>query len=95
MQTPFLRETTLRATPWCVVREQENQYLVYNSRTDELHLLSPTAFYVYRRCSGWSTLGQIEEDLRDALPQEAAALPAALDAFVEMLLARGIVEKLP
>jgi hypothetical protein len=33
--------TLLTPTKWCVVRKQKERYLIYNSRTDEMHLVPP------------------------------------------------------
>lgn len=84
--------TILKSTPWCVVREQEDQYLVYNSRTDELHLLPPTGFYAYRLCNGWRKLDEIEQELQARMTEEPATLSDGLRKFFGMLLDRGIVE---
>ena len=85
------RDTVLTLTPWCVVREQEEQFLVYNSRTDELHLLPPTGFYAYQLCNGWSTVGEIEDALAIEIRREPTVLGDRLREFFGMLVARGIL----
>ena len=40
--------TVPRPTPWCVAREMEDRYLVYNVKTDEMHLIHPVGYYVYQ-----------------------------------------------
>ena len=77
--------TVLVPTSWCVVREQRDEYLVYNSRTDELHLISPMGRYLYMLCDGLRTVAEIQ-----ALVQPAAG--AAVSEFLAKLAARGLVE---
>lgn len=48
-------DTVLRQTTWCVMREQRDEYLVYNPRTDELHLISPLGRYL---CARVATTGR-------------------------------------
>lgn len=93
MGVPMLTASTvLKATPWCVVREQEERYLVHNSRTDELHLLPPTAFYVYGLCNGWRSFEEIEGELRARMREEPGLLLDGLRKLCAMLLERGLVE---
>ena len=92
MSPTIALDTILTATPWCVVREQEDQYLVYNSQTDELHLLPPTGYYAYRLCDGCSTLREIEQDLAAKIPGDDAAVRDGLREFLAKLVVRGILE---
>lgn len=76
----------------CVVRPQEESYLVYNPRTDELHLLPREAFLVYSLCDGLNSAGDIERELcaigtwpDDGVSQKVYEL---LDKFV----VRGLLE---
>jgi hypothetical protein len=71
--------------PWCVVREQQDEYLVYNPRTDELHLISPLGRYVYLLCDGLRTAAQIQA----LLPGPVAV---AVPEYLGQLLARGLLE---
>lgn len=77
--------TVLCPTTWCVVREQRDEYLVYNSRTDELHLLSPLGRYLYVLCDGLRGVAEIQAMLG---PDAAAAVPG----FLAKLVARGVLE---
>jgi len=54
-------DQVLGPTPWCVLRQQVGEYLVYNSRTDELHLISPLGHYLYLLCDGLRTVAEIQE----------------------------------
>ena len=78
-------DTVLCPTIWCVVRAQREEYLVYNSRTDELHLISPLGHYLYLLCDGLRTVAEIQELLE---PDTGAAAPD----YLAKLLARGLVE---
>ncbi len=85
-------DTVLRSAPWCVVREQEERHLVYNQRTDELHLLPHTGYYAYRLCDGWNTVGEIVDDLTARMNDDPAAVREGVQRFFSMLMARGILE---
>jgi hypothetical protein len=78
-------DTVLRTTAWCVVREQREEYLVYNSRTDELHLISPLGHYLYLLCDGLRTVGEVQ-----ALFEPATA--SAIPGFLATLVARGVLQ---
>ncbi|BCJ56074.1 hypothetical protein Asp14428_75490 [Actinoplanes sp. NBRC 14428] len=73
---------TLTHTPWCVLRQQVAEYLVYNSRTDELHLIGPLGHYLYLLCDGLRTVAE----LQDLVPGTDVA------GFLDDLVARGILE---
>ncbi|MDD5558684.1 hypothetical protein [Candidatus Methylomirabilis sp.] len=92
MATALTTETVLKLTSWCVIREQEEQYLIYNSQTDELHLLPLTGFYAYQLCNGWSTVGEIEQSLSMAMQVDSRILRPQLQKFFSNLVARGILE---
>lgn len=82
--------SVLCATPWCVAREQEDRILVYNVRTDEMHLIPPTGYYVYQLCDGLRTVGQLEREIARAIagPDEVSI---RVREFLEQLVARGIL----
>ena len=67
---PVTRDTVLQSTSWCVVRPQKDQHLVYNSRTDEMHLVPETGFLVYQLCDGLRTIGEIERSLANTLDDD-------------------------
>jgi len=76
----------------CVVRRQEEQYLIYNTETDELHLLSPIGFYLYSLCDGSSPLNELQEIFSAIARHETDALEIPVAEFFNRLSARGIVE---
>lgn len=84
--------TLLSPTSFCTVRNQDDYYLFYNCRTDELHLLSSTGLYVYQLCDGATTLGDIEERMSKMLQVDREILRPRLHNFVEQLLSRRILE---
>jgi coenzyme PQQ synthesis protein D (PqqD) len=92
MNAELAGNVILQPTPWCTIREQEERYLVYNSRTDELHLVPPTGFYVFSLCDGLNTVDEIQTRLEKVLAGDSAPLRPRLQAFLAGLLERGILE---
>lgn len=92
MSAELANDVILQPTPWCTIREQEERYLVYNSRTDELHLVPPTGFYVFSLCDGLNTVDEIQTRLEKVLAEDPAPLRPQLHAFLAGLLERGILE---
>jgi Coenzyme PQQ synthesis protein D (PqqD) len=92
MDQALLAPTVLSATGWCVLRKQKERYLVYNSHTDELHLIPPTGYCVYQMCDGLNTVGDIRRLLAEATGQDEADLQTLTDSFLCQLLDRGILE---
>ncbi len=86
-------ETIFDRTPWVIVRPQKGNYLFYNSRTDELHLIPPTGHAIYELCDGLSTVDDIRNHVSDALGAEPSILRERLITFLEALEARGLVER--
>ncbi len=92
-QAPILsRETVLIRTPYCTVREQEEQYLIYNTKTDEMYLVPKTGAYLYELCDGLATIGDIEDTFFRVLKDDRSVLNAQLMDFFEKLVKRGILE---
>lgn len=85
-------DVVLRQTSWCAVSEQEEQYLVYNSRTDEMHLLPPTAYQVYRLCNGFNTISAMEESVTNSSGMKEEIIKEHLHKFLLGLMERGLVE---
>lgn len=81
-------ETILQATPWCVVRPQEKEYLIYNQQTDEMHLIPATGFFVYKLCDGRRTVADLSRTLAKALEGGSSEIRS----FLLQLIQRGIVE---
>lgn len=86
-------ETILDRTPWVVVRPQKDNYLFYNSRTDELHLIPPTGHAIYELCDGLRTFDEIRNHVSQALDVESSILRERLTNFLGDLEARGLVER--
>ncbi len=80
------------STPWCVVRKQEDSYLVYNSKTDELHLIPPLGFYIYQLCDGLRTVSEIRQLLGIGIDTNPTSVKNTLDDFIDQLVQRGILE---
>lgn len=84
--------TVLTPVGHCTVREQEEQFLIYNNRTDELHLVSPTGCYVYWLCDGVRTLGELQTLLGVPAEFHDEVLDVRLGRFVADLAERQILE---
>jgi len=69
-------------TTWCVLRPQVGEFLVYNSRTDELHLIGPLGHYLYLLCDGLRTVA----DIQRLVPGHDVA------GFLADLVDRGVLE---
>ncbi len=78
-------------TPQCTVRPQRDHYLIYNARTDELHLVPPSGNYVYELCNGIATIADIERALVQATGRSLAIVRHQLTEFLAMLVDRGLL----
>lgn len=88
----LMDDTILVGTPHCVLREQENQYVVYNARTDELHLIPALGHYLYHLCDGLRDVGSIWRAFTSAAPEDAD-VRTCITAYLEKLVARGILQE--
>ena len=84
--------TKYRLATRCVVRQQDEQYLIYNTETDELHLLSPLGFYLYSLCDGLSPLNELQEIFSAIVRHETNTLQIPVADFLNRLLVRGIID---
>ena len=82
----------LRQSDSCVMRIQEQQYFIYNTKTDEMYLLPPVAFYVLQLCNGLNTVGELEDVLCDFFVVSSEVAKIKLNEFLRSLLDRKIVE---
>lgn len=85
-------KAVLAHTPHCTIREQEEQYLFYNTITDEMHLIPPTGTYVYELCDGIASIEIIEKIIVAVLKNERSNIHKKLKAFLKNLVERGILE---
>lgn len=90
--TKLLTDHVLVPSSHCVVREQGEGQLIYNSHTDELHLVPPTGFVVYQLCDGLRTVGEIHNILSQSMQGEALLLRDSVYGFLGKLVSRGILE---
>lgn len=86
-------ETVFDRTAWVVVRPQKESYLLYSSRTDEMHLVPPSGFAIYQLCDGLRTVADIGAHMSDAFDAEHSALRRHLSRFLGDLESRGLVER--
>lgn len=92
MDTTLTEETVLNMTSWCVIRKQKEQYLVYNSRTDEMHLITPTGYCVFQLCDGLNTVGEIQRLMTEAIGEDEESVRTCTEDFLSGLIVRGILE---
>ena len=93
MQTiNLLPDSVLIPSKACVVREQGEGWLFYNSRTDELHLVPPTGVVTYQLCDGLKTVGEINQILSECLGLNPETVQGRLYDFLGQLVSRGILE---
>jgi len=85
-------DTVLVHTSHCVVREQEEQHLIYNTKTDEMYLIPKTGTYLYELCDGLATIEEIVNAFAQVLNNNGSALRAQLKGFLEKLVDRGILK---
>ncbi len=86
------RDTVLTLVPRCTVRHQEDQFLVYNPDTDELHLLPHTAYYAMRMCDGMATVSATAKRLGHAWSLSLEEAEEQLMPLFAGLVERGILE---
>lgn len=84
--------TVLQHTPWCTIRPQKDGSVLYNSRTDELHLVPPTGVLAFELCDGLTSVSEITELLAQSLRVSASAVSGPLNEYFEQLLTRGALE---
>ena len=92
MDADLMDEKVLWPTPWCVVREQGEQYLIYNRKSDELHLLPQTGYFVFQLCDGFNTVSDIEKQLVSMMEVDEIELRSVLHNYLIKLIERGILD---
>jgi len=88
------RDCLLVRTAHCSVRPQGAQYLIYNTKTDELHLISALAAYLVELCNGLNSLGDLTQ-MFSAGSSDTEEVEARLSDFFLQLMARGVLEARP
>ena len=89
--SPLRGDAFLLPAPWCVVRRQEEGYLLYNPRSDELHLLPPTAFRAYRLCDGVHSVDEVALELAAATQTAEDESRDRVRDFLAALVERGLL----
>ncbi len=85
------KELVLAQSDSCTVRRQENQYLLYNQKTDELHLLPNAAYFVYNMFDGKRSFGFILSAVLKASYDPEPEVHIMLGDFVLGLIKRGLL----
>lgn len=83
--------TVLWPSPWCVIRAQEEQYLIYNRKSDELHLIPQTGYYAFQLCDGFNSIADVERLLANELNVNRIELKRVLYDFLGKLVERGVL----
>jgi hypothetical protein len=86
-------DTILSLNPHCSVRAQEKQVVIYNSKTDELHLVPLPAFYIVQLCDGLNSVAKLEQYCSEASGSEILCLQPELGAFLSKLIERGVLSE--
>lgn len=86
-------DTIFDHTSCVVVRPQKENYLFYNSKTDELHLIPPTGHTIYELCDGLRSVEDIWDHVSDAVEGGSSTWREALKEFLRELENRGLVER--
>ena len=85
-------ETKFEKAAHVVVRAQRDEFLFYNSRTDELHLIPPTGEFVYGLCDGVKTVAEIIRAIAASVNAEELRVTERVTGFLQALENRGLVE---
>lgn len=59
----------------CTIRQHDQEYLAYNVKSDELHLIPKAGFLVYQLCDGITNLGEVQEELQARCVSTAEDFP--------------------
>jgi hypothetical protein len=81
----------LSATRWCAVRQHKGGYLVFNTKTEELHFMSEECYDIFGLCDGSLTAEEIARYLDSGTPGLHDDLSQTRN-LIEMFVARGLVE---
>lgn len=84
--------TILAPASQCTVRQHDQEYLVYNVKSDELHLIPQIGFFVYQLCDGITNIREIQEELQSRCVSTGGDLQERLYSYVDQLVERGILE---
>jgi hypothetical protein len=77
----------------CVVRPQDECHLIYNPRTDELHLLRPEAYVVFLLCDGLNTVEGIIDTVVCLSRESRGTTTKAVTDLISGLLKKGVIEE--
>ncbi len=89
-------DSILIQSPYCIVREQESQFLIYNTHTDEMHLVAPLGNYIYQLCNGINSIDDICHGFFQQEKNNAKVNPLndSILNYFESMLQRGLVKKI-
>ena len=87
-----LTDQTILARRDCVVvRPQKQSYVLYNSHTDELHLVPRDGHLVFMLCDGWRTVADVVQEVTRACGEPVERVRPSVLAFLGNLERRGLL----
>ena len=75
-----------------VVRDSEDEVVVLDKQRDLVHQLNPTAAFIWLRCDGDHSVGQIAEELAEAFEVDPDTARQDIESTVGQLADLGLVE---
>ncbi len=92
MSIKLLKTVILKQTSWCISRKEEVSYFIYNSKSDEMHLIPPTGYYIYQLCDGLRSISEIIEIFESSMNNNKEVISTKVCEFLKELIEREILE---
>ncbi len=74
-------------------REVDDELLLYDAKSGEVHVLNPTAAAIAELCDGNTTVSAIADEILSVLSADPAAVRADVARIIGELLEKDLVEK--
>ena len=78
--------------PGLVVRDSENEAVVLDKEQDLVHQLNPTSAFIWQRCDGNHSVGEIAEELAETFDVDPETARRDVESAVDQLADLGLVE---
>ena len=92
-EVPIRLADRVRPVPHVSAVEIEGETVVYDCRTEQLHLLDPVATIVWSHLDGTEPLAQLCEQLGEAFNEPVTRIRADVLALVGRLVSAGLVDR--
>jgi len=89
---PIADDSIVRRAVGCTSRVQVDQVLIYNPKTDELHLIPTDAYQIVELCESGIRAGTIIDMVASAACVDRSEAAVAVVDFIQSLEVRGILE---